>query len=66
MGAGLRVAFFSKNLEGDNFMDRYSQERFFQLLLNTYIMTNAAEKVSVEKLVDHIKSELASFYGRVK
>ena len=47
-------------------MDKYRQERFFQLLKNTYDRTDATENVSVETVIEQIKSELASFYRKGK
>ncbi|WP_285768349.1 hypothetical protein [Peribacillus sp. SI8-4] len=45
-------------------MDKQAQERFFQILKETYEATVNKEDVSIDEIMDHLKTELTPLYPK--
>ncbi|MFE4809746.1 hypothetical protein ACFQ9Y_01055 [Peribacillus simplex] len=45
-------------------MDEQAQQRFFQILIETYEATVNQEKVSINEVIEHLKSELTPLYPK--
>ncbi|MGE7763789.1 hypothetical protein [Peribacillus sp. NPDC096540] len=47
-------------------MDKETQEKFFQVLKNTYEVATNEEMVSIDQVIHQIKSELAPLYPKLQ
>ncbi|WP_155645394.1 MULTISPECIES: hypothetical protein [Peribacillus] len=45
-------------------MDKEQQERFFQILKDTYEATVNKENASIDEIMDHLKNELTPLYPK--
>ncbi|MCO0599209.1 hypothetical protein NGI46_17505 [Peribacillus butanolivorans] len=46
-------------------MDKEAQEKFFQILKNTYNTTTNEENISIDEFIGQIKNELTSLYPKL-
>ncbi|MFJ7752922.1 hypothetical protein ACQKGI_15760 [Peribacillus muralis] len=45
-------------------MDKQAQERFFQILKDTYEVTLNKENISIDEIMEHLKNELTPLYPK--
>ena len=44
-------------------MDKQAQERFYQIVRNTYEITSKKEDISIAEVMDQLKKELSQLKG---
>ncbi|MGE6379059.1 hypothetical protein [Peribacillus muralis] len=45
-------------------MDKQAQERFFQILKDTYEVIVNKENISIDEIMEHLKNELSPLYPK--